>query len=123
MTNEVTRLPVPERLEPKNAKRSLLQNVRGHFYTLYNSDNVQFREYLGTVGNEDAITGRRDFDRHEAVRLIKEQAKHAKDTVTLEALDGEVYRCLVNVMRKHDELRPKLRRAQYRRLGHQQAAE
>ena len=119
MSNEVTRLPVPERLEPKNAQRSLMQSVRGYFYSLYNSTDPTFREFLVSVGNEDAITGRRDFDRHEAVRMIKEQAKHAKDTITLQAKDGEIYRCLVNIMKNHDELRLKLRRIQYR----QQAAE
>ncbi len=123
MQSEVTRLPVPERIEPKNAKRSLLQNVRGYFYLLYNSDDEAFRNFLASVGNDDAITGRRDFDRHEAVGLIKEQARLAKDAATLDALDGDIYRCLVTVMRSHDELKPKLRRAQFAQLQHQQAAE
>ena len=123
MTNEVTRLPVPERLEPKNANRSLLQNVRGYFYTLYNSTDSTFREFLVSVGNKDAVTGNRYFDRHQAVGMIKKLAAIAKDTITLEAKDGEIYRCLLSVMKNHDELKLKLRRNQYRQLEHQQAAE
>jgi len=122
MTNEVTRLPIPERLEPKNAKRSLQMNVKSYFYPLYNSTDKTFQEYLVSVGNKDAVTGRRDFDRHQ-VGMIKQQAKLAKDALTSEASDGDVYDAMVKVMRDHPELSLKLRRSQYARLGHQQAAE
>jgi hypothetical protein len=110
MTNNITRLPLPERLEPKNAKRSLLQNARGYFYALYNSDDDTFRDLLASVGNKDAVTGNRLFDRHQAVGMMKEQAKRANDTITLEAKDGDIYRCLVKLMNGHDDLSLKQRR-------------
>jgi hypothetical protein len=119
---EVTRLPVPTKLEPKSAKRTLMMSVRSYFYTLYNADSDKFRELLGSVGNKDAVTGNRYFDRHEAVKMIKEAAIKAQDDSTVEALDGDVYRCLVNVMRGHAELSLKWRRQQYLQFT-QQAAE
>jgi len=126
MTTEVTRLPIPETLEPKNIKRSLLQNVRGYFYPLYNSTDNSFRELLVSVGNEDAITGNRMFDRYQAVERIKQAATKANDTITSQASYGDVYKCLVKVMNGHPELKPKLRRIEHRRFeqaAHQQAAE
>jgi hypothetical protein len=125
MTNEVTRLPVPEHLEPKSANRSLLHRVRGYFYALYNStDNTgaDFREYLSSVGNKDAVTANYHFDRWHAVNMIKIAAKRANDTATTEAKDGIIYKHLVNVMRPHVELRLKQRRIQYKRQEHQQQA-
>jgi hypothetical protein len=123
--NEVARLPIPDRLVPRNVARSLQTNVTGYFYSLYNSNNATFRNMLVSVGNKDAVTGNRMFDRHVAVNLIKDAAKRADDAIVLNAnvSDGDIYKCLVNCMRGHDELRLKLRREQYERLTHQQAAE
>jgi hypothetical protein len=120
---EIVRLPIPERLVPRNAARSLQTNVRSYFYSLYNSNAATFRNLLVSVGNKDAVTGNRLFDRHVAVGLIKTAAKEAQDTITLNAKDGDVYKCLVVCMRSHDELKLKLRRQQYDQLTHQQAAE
>ena len=122
MPNEVARLPMPERLEPKKTSRSLATSVRVYFYTLYNATNAKFRELLASVGNKDAITGNRLFDRHEAVGMIKAAATKAEDSLTTTAKDGDIYRCLVNLMRQND-MGLKLRRREYNRLTHQQAAE
>jgi len=119
---EVARLPVPTRLEPKNISRSLATSVRIYFYTLYNATNAKFRDLLASVGNKDAVTGNRLFDRHEAVGMIKAAATKAEDTLTTSAKDGDVYRCIVNLMRQND-MGLKLRRREYQRLTHQQAAE
>jgi hypothetical protein len=123
MTDAIMRLPMPERLEPKNAKRSLSQSVRVYFYALYNATDGTFRDLLASVGNKDAITGNRLFDRHKAVGMIKEQAAEAKDSITMEAKDGDVYRCLVNIMNNHDDLSLRQRRISYDKWDHQQAAE
>jgi hypothetical protein len=122
MTDEVYRLPVPERLEPKNAERSLLQSVRNYFYPLWR-ENEAFRERLGTVGNKDALTGNLHFDRHEAVTMIKSAANEAKDKAIANAKDGIIYKHLVTIMKQHPELRPKQRRLEYARMEQQQAAE
>jgi len=119
---EVARLPMPERLEPKNTKRSLATSVRIYFYTLYNASNSKFRELLASVGNKDAVTGNRLFDRYQAVEMIKSAAKDAKDTITQTAKEGDVYRCMVNVMRG-EKLGLSLRRKEYERLTHQAPAE
>jgi len=122
---EVTRLPIPDHLEPVASSRSLKMAVRGHFYNLYNNRAAQgatFREYLKSIGNRDAVTKNRIFDRHEAVKMIKKVAETANDALTVDAKDGDIYKHLVECMRAHVELRYKLRRADYRRLT-QQAAE
>jgi hypothetical protein len=119
---EVARLPVPERLEPKKTARSLMQSVRIYFYSLYNSTNAAFRDLLASVGNTDSKTGNRLFDRHNATLMIKEAAKKAEDVTVLGAKDGEIYQCIVRVMRQNN-LGLKLRRAEYKRLTHQQPAE
>ena len=120
--SEVVRLPLPDRLVPRNTQRSLMTSVRGYFYSLYNS-NTTFKNMLVSVGNKDAVTGKREFDRHVAVGLIKTAAKQANDSLVVDARDGDVYKCMNAAMRNHPELRLKLRRAQYRQLTHQQAAE
>jgi hypothetical protein len=97
--------------------------VRGHFYKLYNNnDDKRFQELLASVGNVDAITGNRLFDRHEAVRMIKISAEAAKDNDVLEALDGHVYRCIVHIMNEND-VGLRSRRKAYEQLTHRQAAE
>jgi hypothetical protein len=118
-TTTLIRLPVPERLEPKNAKRTLMTNVRAYFYQLYNASSKAFKELLVSVGNEDSLTGNRLFDRHNAVGMIKKAAADVKDKITEDAKDGEIYRCLVRLMKQHD-LGLKLRRRDYDRLTHQQ---
>lgn len=126
MTTEIARLPLPETLEPKNAKRSLFQNVKGHFYTLYNSNDKTFQEFLKAVGNKDAVTRNRNFDRHQAVIMIKKLAKETQDLITANATDGDVYEQVVKVMRLHPELGLKMRRIEYQRFSqaaHQLAAE
>jgi hypothetical protein len=120
--NEIVTLPMPERLEPKSTTRSLTVSVRMYFYALYNSADGKFRNLLASVGNTDSITGNRLFDRHEAVVMIKAMASKAGDTMTTSAKDGHVYRCLVGLMR-NNALGLKLRRREYNRLTHQQAAE
>jgi hypothetical protein len=118
---EVTRLPIPDRLEPKKTSRSLATSVRIYFYTLYNAAKA-FRDLLASVGNEDAIHGNRLFDRHVAVGLIKKAAIDAKDMLTAEANDGEIYRHIVNLMR-NEKMGLKLRRQQYQQMTHQAPAE
>lgn len=119
--SEVVRLPGPERLEPKQTKRSLMISVRVYFYSLYNGTNSKFRELLWSVGNKDSVhNANRMFDRHEAVGMIRERAKEAKDTVTISAKDGHIYHCLVNLMRA-EGLGIKLRRSQYRELTQQRS--
>jgi len=121
MPNEITRLPMPDKLEPKVSSRSLAMSVRNYFYSLYNNAKA-FRDLLASVGNKDAMTGNRLFDRHEAVGLIKQAAKKADDPIVLGAKDGDVYRCIVNLMRQND-MGLKLRRREYTRLTHQAPAE
>jgi len=118
----VARLPMPERLEPKITKRSLATSVRIYFYTLYNDASGKFKGLLASVGNKDSKTGNRLFDRHEAVGLIKLAAREAKDTATTGALDGDVYKCIVNLMREN-KIGLRLRRQGYQNLTHTQAAE
>ena len=119
MPAEVVRLPVPDHLAPAASSRALITAVRGYFYNLYNNRAAQgasFREYLKSIGNKDAVTKNRIFDRHEAVRMIKKSATDANDASTADAADGQVYQCMVSVMRVHPELRLRLRRADYQRL-------
>ena len=118
-TKEVARLPIPDRLEPKQNKRNLMQNVRIYFYACYNATK-KFRDLLVSIGNEDAVTGNRLFDRHEAVGMIKGAARKAEDIATSDAKDGDIYKCMVDLMRTNG-LGLKLRRAEYQRLTHQQA--
>jgi hypothetical protein len=122
VSNTVIRLPLPDHLEPKKTSRSLATSVRIYFYTLYNNANAAFRELLASVGNKDAIHGNRLFDRHVAVGLIKKAALEAKDTLTANANDGDIYRHIVNLMRG-EKLGLRLRRNQYRQITHQQPAE
>jgi hypothetical protein len=119
--NEVARLPVPDHLEPKSTARNLATLVRGYFYPLYNS-SVAFRDLLASVGNKDAITGNRLFDRLRAVDMIKEAATEAKDSLTTRAKEGEIYKHLVHVMGA-EGMSLKQRRQAYQSLTHQQAAE
>jgi hypothetical protein len=122
MSREVVRLQMPERLEPKNTARTLMVSVRGYFYALYNSTNKAFVDLLASVGHKDSIHGNRLFDRHVAVGMIKKAALDAKDTFTANAKDGDVYRCIVNLMSQHD-MGLKLRRSQYRAIMQQVPAE
>jgi hypothetical protein len=119
---EVARLPVPERLEPKNLKRTLAMNVRGYFYQLYNAGNKAFQDLLVSVGNKDSLTGNRLFDRHNAVSMVKKAAAEAKDKITQDAKDGDIYRYIVHLMNEN-KLGLKLRRSEYERLTHQAPAE
>ena len=114
-STEVTRLPLPDRLEPTISSRSLGTSVKIHFYALYNAANSKFKEWLTAVGNKDAITGNRNFDRHEAVLMIKAAAKTAADTVVMNAKDGDVYKHLTHLMRKNN-LGLRVRRQEYRRI-------
>jgi hypothetical protein len=97
-------------------------NVRIYFYQLYNATNGKFRTWLESVGNEDAVTGNRMFDRHEAVTMIKEAAASNKDAATSTAKAGDVYHCVVILLRENG-LSLKLRRADYKRLTHHTTAE
>ena len=119
---EVTRLPLPDRLEPTVSSRTLMSSVKIHFYALYNATNSKFKEWLVAVGNKDAITGRRDFDRHEATIMIKSAAKTAADTVVMNAKDGDIYKCIVHLMRKNN-LGLRVRRQEYQRITHTAPAE
>jgi hypothetical protein len=123
MTDKVFRLPVPEHLEPKHIKRSLLQKVRDYFVLLYNA-RTDFREFLVATGNDDAITLNRVFDRHNAVLMIRAAATKANDTTMEQAEDGIIYKHLNTVMKDYPELRPKQRRLEYKRQQrqHQQEA-
>lgn len=119
---EPARLPIPERLEPPKSTRSLMSSVRIYFYTLYNATNAKFRDLLVSVGNKDAITGNRLFDRHDAVGMIKDAAKKAEDSIVSNAKDGDIYRCIVNLMSKNG-MGLRVRRQQYRQLTHENPAE
>jgi hypothetical protein len=120
--DNIVRLPMPDHLEPDTTARSLMTSVRMYFFALYNAADKTFAKYLGSVGNRDAETGNRLFDRHEAVRMIKNAAKKSEDTQTETAKDGDIYKCIVNLMRKK-ELGLKLRRRQFRELTHRAPAE
>lgn len=115
-------LPVPVKLEPKVTKRSLMVSVRIYFYQLWNKAEDAFRTRLGSVGNADSVTGIRMFDRAEAVGMIREAGKDAKDPVIMGALPGDIYRCVTRLLRAHD-MGLKLRRQQYQQLTHTPAAE
>jgi hypothetical protein len=118
----MARLPMPAHLPPQaDQARSLAFNVRGYFRTLYES-NEAFRDHLASVGNKDAITGNRLFDRREAVDMIKEAATKAKDSLTVNAKAGEIYKYVTRIMGKNG-LGLKLRREAYKALTHQAPAE
>lgn len=121
-TDEIVRLPMPDHLEPDSTSRSLMVSVRMYFFALYNAADKTFQKYLGSVGNKDSVTGNRLFDRHEAVRMIKKTAKEAKDGVTENAYDGDIYKCIVSLMRKKG-MGQRLRSQQYRELTHRAPAE
>jgi len=123
MPTEVVRLPVPEHLEPRNTARSLLSQVRVYFYNLWNDTaDATFRSLLASVGNKDAITGNRMFDRAKAVGMIKEAANEANDSFTSGALDGDIYKHVVGLLRT-EGMGLKLRRTQYKQLTRQAPAE
>lgn len=119
---EVARLPMPDHLEPKDAFRSLMSSVRIYFYTLYNATDKTFRNLLASVGNKDSITGNRLFDRYEAVAMVKTVAGKSNDAVTEGAKPGDIYRCIVNLLRQND-MGLRIRRREYQRLTHQAPAE
>jgi uncharacterized protein (DUF2267 family) len=115
----VNRVPMPTRLEPKQTSASLHMMVRGYFYSLFNSDNAEgekFRDHLASVGNADSITKNKWFDRHVAVGMVKKAAKEAKDVMTLEADDGDVYKWISRELKARG-LGPKERRLEYKRLN------
>lgn len=101
---------------------SLLTKVREYFYPLWNAEDGVFRGYFVSVGNKDAITGNRLFDRHKAVDMVKAVAKEAKDHLTTNAKDGDVYKHLVGLTSKAG-MGLKARRLDYRRLIGQVPAE
>lgn len=119
-SKEIARLPMPERLEPKNTARSLPASVRIYFYSLYNDASGKFKELLASVGNKDAIHGNRLFDRHHAVTMIKAAASKSSDTTVTSAVDGDIYKCIAVLMRG-EGIGLKLRRRDYTRLTHQAA--
>lgn len=112
-------LPMPVRLEPKQTARSLAMQVRYYFYSLYNGTKA-FRDHLASVGNADAITGKREFDRFVAVEMVRKAADAAHDTVVTDAKAGHIYKYVSRELRKQGQgLR--IRRAQYKRLTTQPA--
>jgi predicted butyrate kinase (DUF1464 family) len=119
---EVVRLPMPDHLEPKSTSRSLSASVKIYFYTLYNETSGKFRELLASIGNKDAIHKNRLFDRHYAVGMVKDAAKKSGDAAVANAVDGDIYKCIVNLMRG-EGLSLKLRRQAYANLTHQAPAE
>jgi hypothetical protein len=80
-------------------KKQLIEDI---FYSLYATSDA-FRELLSSAGNEDSKTGNRMFDRHVAVRMIKNAAADAKDSVTATAKDGDIYKHVVALMRQNDQ--------------------
>jgi hypothetical protein len=118
--HSVMRLPVPAHLDPPTTRGSLFTKVQDRFLSLYNdSKDDTFKEFLVAVGNKDAITKNLVFDRHNAVVMIREAAKKADDQILSMAADGDIYKCMVRVMRKNN-LGLKLRREQMKQLTHQQ---
>lgn len=115
----VVRLPLPEHLEPKVTARQLKAAVRSYYYALYNS-SADFREWLTATGNKDAVTRNRLFDRHEAVKMIKDAAKKANDMFVFNAFDGIIYKHISELM-NDDDIGLKLRRQQYAEITRQAA--
>jgi hypothetical protein len=115
MTKHNDMLPMPERLEPKQTKRSLMTSVRMYFYTLYNAADGKFKAFLSSVGNKDAVTGNRTADRVRAVDMIKASADKGGDSTTSAAKDGDVLQCLSKLMTENG-LGLKVRRQQYDQL-------
>ena len=119
--NIPTQLPMPERLEPKATNKTLAASVRRYFYAVYNSD-PKFKTYLASVGNKDAITGNRGFDRHVAVEFLKDAARAASDDCFKDVIDVEIYKHLSHEISKWDDLKLRYRRLEFQRFT-QQAAE
>ncbi len=76
----------------------LTQHVRVHFEKLVNSSD-DFNAYMATPNNQYAITGNVMFDRLHAVRMVLEEARKAGDPVTTGAAEGDIYQCMVRLMR------------------------
>jgi hypothetical protein len=115
MANDVATLPLPEHLEPKKTKRSLMTSVRIYFYALYNAADGTFKKFLASVGNKDSVTKHRIIDRVRAIDMIKASAKDAKDSITGTAKDGDILKCLSKIMLENGQ-GLKLRRREYQRL-------
>ena len=105
--------PLPEKLEPFKNNRTLMTSVRIYFHQQYS----KIEEWLKSVNNKTSITGNLYFDRHKAVEIIKEAARQAKDPITSEAMDGEIYKCMSRVANEQG-ISLKLRRAEFRRIKH-----
>lgn len=118
-TTQVVQLPLPDKLSPPKSN-TLLSAVRRYFYELYNT-NPTFKTYLASVGNKDAVTGNRFFDRHEAVKAIRDAAAEARDKCFDRVTDGIIYKHMTHIMNSHEDLKLQARRRQYEQLT--QAAE
>jgi hypothetical protein len=122
-STEIVRLPMPDRIEPKSTKRTLMTFVRIYFTALFNgNEGDMFKGWLGSVGNKDAKTGNRLFDRYEAVNMVKQAAVKADDEATAKAKPGDIYQCITHLLRENG-MGLKLRRQQYEQLTHMKPAE
>ena len=118
--SEIVRLPMPDHLDPIRTSRSLPAAVRSYFLALYNTKPAE-RAWLKSTGKYDSPCDNRMFDRHYFVLAIKALAKEAKDIMTMEASDGQIWAICSGEMRNYG-LGLRLRREQYRLLTHQQQA-
>lgn len=109
-------LPMPDRLEPKSTARTLMHSVKHYFYVSFNSPSDEFRDYLASVSNKDALTGNRFFDRHVAVEMLVKAAKAAGDPCFENVTHGKIFQMISRIMADHPEIALKHRREEYRRL-------
>ena len=111
-----TPLPMPKTLEPKRTAQSLTRSVKHYFYELYNAPDGEFQSYLASIGNKDARTGKREFDRLRAVDMLRTAATRGGDKCFAGVKEGEIYRCFVSIGKAHPEIRLQHRREKYREL-------
>jgi hypothetical protein len=120
----LVQLPVPDKLDPKHTKRSLMTNVRLRFFQLWNSAEAKvkdtFHQLMASVSNDDSVNKSRSYDRAKAVDMIVSVA--GSDAVINGAKPGDILKCLSHVMRENG-MGLRLRRREYARLTHASPAE
>jgi hypothetical protein len=123
-TQNLVQLPVPDQLNQKHTKRSLMTNVRVLFFRLWNGAEVKakahFHQLMASVGNDDSVNKSRAYDRCKAVDMIVNAS--GDDSVINGAKPGDILRCLSLIMRENG-MGLKLRRREYQRLTHATPAE
>jgi hypothetical protein len=124
MAQDIVQLPVPDKLDPKHTKRSLMTNVRLRFFQLWNATEAKaktrFHQLMASVGNDDSVNKSRGYDRCKAVDMIISAADG--DAVINGAKPGDILKCLSLIMRENG-MGLRLRRREYQRLTHATPAE